>query len=109
MNTISREELKQQCDSCCSKPTIVEVLSAENYQKSHLPGAINVPLDEDFDQHIQEQVPQKTDPVVVYCGSTQCRASEEAARHMEKLGYEHIYDYEGGKADWTAGGLPVES
>jgi hypothetical protein len=46
---------------------VVEVLDEKYYRKFHLPGAINVPLDADFDKHIQNQVPEKSLPVVV-CG-----------------------------------------
>ena len=34
--------------------------------------------------------------------------SPRAAWRLESLGFTKVYDYVGGKADWIAGGLPVE-
>jgi Mg/Co/Ni transporter MgtE len=34
--------------------------------------------------------------------------SPRAACRLETLGFEHVYDYVAGKADWLAHGLPVE-
>jgi len=34
--------------------------------------------------------------------------SPRAAWRLESLGFTEVYDYVGGKADWIAGGLPVE-
>jgi hypothetical protein len=44
----------------------------------------------------------------VYCYDTDCDASPKAARRMEDLGYQTVYDYEAGKVDWKEAGLPVE-
>ncbi len=34
--------------------------------------------------------------------------SPRAAWRLESLGFEDVYDYEGGKQDWAAAGLPME-
>lgn len=34
--------------------------------------------------------------------------SPRAACRLESLGFQQVYDYVGGKADWYAGGLPLE-
>ena len=34
--------------------------------------------------------------------------SPRAAARLESLGFEQVYDYEGGKADWGSAGLPLE-
>jgi rhodanese-related sulfurtransferase len=87
---------------------LVEVLDSKFYRKFHLPGAINVPLDEDFDERIQQSVPDKNRTVVVYCLDAECEASPKAARRMDELGYQQVFDYEAGKVDWQEAGLPVE-
>jgi rhodanese-related sulfurtransferase len=107
MKVVHRDELKRRLDQD-DGPLVVEVLSPQEYGEGHLPGAINVPLD-NFEHGIQKAVPDKSEEVVVYCGSTQCDASEKAAQKMEGLGYEHVLDYEAGKADWKEGGLPLET
>lgn len=106
MKTISRDELKRKMDQ--NGLAVVDVLESEEYQKFHLPRAVNVPLTENFDHEIQEAVPDKEKPVVVYCMSKQCTASHHAAEIMDKLGYKNVLAYEAGKTDWKEAGLPVE-
>ena len=107
MQAISREELKDRLAN--DAITLVEVLDPKFYRKFHLPGAINVPLGDDFDERIQQEVPDKDATVVVYCMDKDCQASPEAARRMDALGYKHVLDYEEGKVDWQEAGLPTES
>jgi rhodanese-related sulfurtransferase len=107
MKTISREELNERLAN--DGITLVEVLAPKYYKKFHLPGAINVPLDDDFDEQIQKAVPDKDRTVVVYCHDAECQASPKAARRMDELGYRHVLDYEDGKMDWKTADLPIES
>lgn len=107
MKTISREELMQKMERS-EDFALVEVLSPQSYEDFHLPGAINVPLGDGFEDRIQAALPDKRRTVVVYCMDEECQASPTAARRMEELGYEHVYDYAAGKQDWRAAGLRVE-
>lgn len=106
MQTISREQLRRELDRN-SNLILVEVLDSQQYEKGHLPSALNVPLGESFDEAIQQAVPDKSSDVVVYCANEHCSASPQAARRMDELGYQHVYDYEDGKADWQEAGLPM--
>ncbi len=108
MKNISREELKKMMDSN-GQVVLVEVLPPDYFNDFHLPGAINVPVGDDFEQKIQEAVPDKSQSVVVYCANTQCPASVRAAEKMDALGYQNVYDYEDGKEDWQQAGEPTES
>ncbi len=99
MQTIDRRELQQKMRENPRLP-VVEVLQPPEFEKYHLPNAINVPLGKDFDDRIQRAVPDKSTPVVVYCADLECDASPTAAKKMERLGYERVFDYADGKADW---------
>jgi rhodanese-related sulfurtransferase len=107
MNMISREQLEKKMEQS-EEFALVEVLGSDEYEAFHLPGAINVPLGAGFDERIQHALPDKRCPVVVYCMDQDCNASPAAARRLEELGYEHVYDYAAGKQDWQAAGLRVE-
>lgn len=108
MQPIAKEELKQRLQR--EEPiTFVEVLSQASFKEFHLPQAMNVPLGEDFEERIQQAIPDKHREVVVYCQNTECPASSTAAKKMDQLGYRHVYDYEAGKEDWKAAGLPIET
>jgi len=106
MQAISREKLQSKLDSD-QDVTVVEVLSPDQYEKGHLPGAMNVPFGEQFDEAIQQAVPNREQEVVVYCANKDCPASPNAGRRMEELGYQHVYDYEQGKADWQQAELSL--
>ena len=107
MQKIDRDTLEQWLDEE-RDVTLVEVLAPDQYREFHLPGAINVPLSDDFEQRIQEAVPDQDQPIVVYCYNQACTASPTAAHKMDELGYRKVYDYEAGKMDWKEAGLPVE-
>lgn len=108
MQVIAREELIRRIGSS-EKIALVEVLDPEYYAEFHLPGAINVPLSDHFDQAIRAAVPDRHTPVIVYCRNERCTASTEAAKRLDDLGYLHVYDYTAGKTDWKEAGLPVET
>lgn len=109
METIGRQQVQRKL---YGDPEIVliETLPEEAFEEFHLPGAVNVPVaDEDFDAKVARLVPDKQTPVIVYCQNEDCEASPEAAKRLDELGYEKVYDYEAGKDDWEAAGNPIES
>jgi len=104
--TITREALKEKMDAK-EDFLLLDVLSAESYQREHLPGAINLPLLR-IDAASTAALP-KDKEIVVYCGSFECQASPAAARRLEELGFTRVVDFEGGLADWKAAGYPLQS
>ncbi len=106
MQAISRKQLQERMGGD-DDLVLVEVLSAEQYKRGHIPGAMNIPLGDDFDRAVREAIPDQSQDVVVYCASKECHASPEAAQRMDELGYQQVYDYEEGKADWQDAGLPL--
>ena len=54
---------------------------------------------------ITEAVPDKSSPIVVYCGTNQ--RSPLAAHTLEAMGYEEVYNYADGFFAWRDAGLPV--
>ncbi len=88
---------------------LIEVLGPETFAEFHLPGALNVPVDDTFEKNIQKLVLDKNKTAVVYCRDIECHASAKASRRMQALGYQDVYEYQLGKDGWKAAGLPVES
>lgn len=103
---ISRDELKEKIEGE-DDFELVEVLSEDQYEELHLPGAINIPGDQ-LREQAPERIPDKDREIVVYCASPACQASSRAAKLLTDLGYTHVKDYAGGKQHWREGGLPVE-
>ena len=88
------------------KLKLVEVLEKEEYEKGHIPGAINIPLEEL--EKLAKQKLKKTDTIIVYCASYTCHASTKAARKLLDLGYNRALDFKGGKRWWQHAGLELE-
>jgi rhodanese-related sulfurtransferase len=81
--------------------TLVNTLGAEAFEKTKIPGAINVPLESsDFAARVEKKAGGKDKPVVVYCASQQCNSSEKAAQKLEAAGFTAVSRYTGGAADW---------
>lgn len=85
---------------------LVEVLSEESYKSGHIPGAINLPL-ENLKELAKKNL-KKTDTVVVYCASYHCNASTKAAEILLNLGYSKTVDFKGSKKLWVDSGLELE-
>ncbi|MBI2654388.1 rhodanese-like domain-containing protein [Candidatus Woesearchaeota archaeon] len=85
---------------------LVEVLKEEGYKEGHIPGAINIPVD-----NLKEMAPkqlEKTDAIVVYCASYQCHASTNAARILLDMGYNKVLDFKASKKGWVDAGFELE-
>ncbi len=108
MQPISRNKLKSMIDGDASFH-LVEVLDQNEFDEFHLPGARNVPFNDQFDDRIASLAPDTSDTIVVYCKNADCPASAKAAQRLEELGYTEVLDYEDGKEDWKAAGLPIEA
>jgi rhodanese-related sulfurtransferase len=106
VKTISREELKEKMDRG-EDLVLVDALAEMYYRHSHLPGAINLPVDQ-VTERAPELLPDKAAEIVVYCMDPPCEASEEVARELAAMGYTNVRDYVGGKTDWIDAGLPAE-
>jgi rhodanese-related sulfurtransferase/CBS domain-containing protein len=85
---------------------LLDVLEPEEFAHAHLPGARNLPLGQLARHRVAELSHQE--PVVVYGAGSECDRSARAARLLEHYGFRQVFDYEAGKSDWLAFGLPFE-
>jgi rhodanese-related sulfurtransferase len=103
--TISKEELKKKFDNK-ENFKLIEVLEAPSYEKSHIKGAINIPL-----AHLGKEASdrfKKDDELIVYCADFECTASPKAADKLESIGFSNVRDFAGGKKEWKEAGYPME-
>lgn len=104
VENITKNQLKEKLDNETNLK-LVNVLPKENFEEKHIPGSLNIPVDQ-----IEEKAPQRLDKnekIVVYCANFECSASPKAAEKLEKLGYKNVYDYEGGIEDWQDAGFKL--
>ena len=85
---------------------VLDALPESIYRQEHLPGARSLPL-EAFDAS-QVEALDRDAGVLVYCFDQHCDLSARLARRLDDLGFDPVYDLIGGRAAWTALGLPTE-
>lgn len=85
-------------------PLIIDVRDAAAYQVGHIPGAVNIPLDQlanSLDQLPADRL------IVVNCGTG--LRSAYAAAALEMLGFANVYNFMPGFAGWVAAGEPIST
>mgnify|MGYP001827116529 CR=1 FL=1 len=84
---------------------VLDIRTPEEYAEARIADAINV----DFyapDFADQLDVLDKSDPYVMYCRTG--NRSSEAIETMKELGFEEVYEIDGGIVSWYDSGYPVE-
>ena len=75
---------------------ILDVRTAEEFNDSHIPGAVNIPNEEIGTEEIP-QLPDKDQKIFVYCRSG--NRSKQASEKLAALGYTNIIEF-GGINSW---------
>lgn len=86
-------------------PLVLDVRTADEYRSGHIPGAVNVPIDE-LPARLSELRLAKTEEVVVHCERGPRAAKAEA--FLVESGYTNVVDLQGHMKGWRDSGLPVE-
>ena len=77
----------------------IDVRTPKEFAAGHIEGATNINvLDGDFKMQIQEFC-QAGDKVMLYCKSG--KRSARASKVLKELGYQQIYDLDGGYLAWS--------
>ena len=87
----------------------IDVRKARQYQKRHIPGAINLYVKEDFtEQRLTQLLKEKDQPFVVYCNGTHCSLSSKAATKAVGWGFTQVKYFRSGARGWRQAGNPLE-
>jgi len=79
MEFIDRNELRDEMESE-NDLMVVNALSQDSYEQEHIPGSVNVPIDDPRFIDRVEALAGATDiPVIVYCAGPQCPVARRAA------------------------------
>lgn len=84
--------------------TLLDVRPASEYQLGHLPGAMNIPMD-NLEQML-DKLPLNQE-IAAYCRGPYCVLSHEAAQLLSHHGYQ-VRRYDEGYPEWKAAGLPTD-
>ena len=83
-------------------PLMIDVRPSSDFQAAHIPGAINITK-----TAILKAQLSKTKPLVLYCDSANCMASDAAAQTLAGAGYTNVSVLVGGIAAWEAKSYPI--
>ncbi len=102
MQPIIKEELVERIRK--NEVIVVDVRPYEEYQNSHIAGAVSMPLSE-LKTRLKD-IPQNRE-IVAYCRGPYCVLSVEAMSILRSAGYQAVRLKEG-LPEWREAGLPVE-
>ncbi|MCA9781362.1 MAG: rhodanese-like domain-containing protein [Candidatus Eremiobacteraeota bacterium] len=85
----------------------VDAREMERYAYAHIPGALNLPVD-DYDQYQQELILLRTSHlVVVYCEDQDCGASKKLVELLLQSNVSNLVLMPEGISGWQEAGYPV--
>jgi len=83
---------------------VINLLDKPLYDDCHIAGSVQVSYTdlESYAKNLSRET-----PIVVYCSNYQCTASGQGYKILKKMGFEHVWAYEGGMAEWYQLKYPV--
>ncbi len=86
-------------------PPLIDIRTPAEYRSGHIPGAINIPL-QDFQRRFAELDAFRDREMVLYC-ETAARASY-GGRWLKAQGFDELRVLDGHMGAWRGAGLPTE-
>lgn len=102
MQTVSKSELQKWINDK-QDMLLINVLPQEAFRKQSIPGSVNVPFKDNatFVGDVERYAGSRKDKkIVVYCASTQCDASEQAAQKLTASGFTNVLTFKEGVEGW---------
>ena len=102
--TITQAQLLERMESG-EAPALIDVRTPGEFRDGHVPGAINIPLQE-LDRRLNDLRGYRNTELVLYCESG--RRAGYANRFLEQQGFTELRSLEGHMGAWRGAGLPAE-
>jgi rhodanese-related sulfurtransferase len=107
MEMMSPKELKAAIDAN-NAPRIVDLQAAHEYEHRHIPGAINVPDDEHFEESVKAASLEKETMTLLYGEFDELGKGSKAGEHLQSLGFTNVVRLVGGLMGWMEAGYMIE-
>ncbi|MBP9855298.1 MAG: rhodanese-like domain-containing protein [Candidatus Omnitrophica bacterium] len=85
---------------------VVDMQKEIHFVDEHIPGALSIPFEKVEVRAVMKL--RRDDHIIVYGNNTDCIDSPIIAKKLDALGFEHIYVYTAGMADYKKARLPLE-
>lgn len=86
----------------------IDVRSLRQFKKRHIPGAIHLYINDDFNQQNLLKHVKKSEPLIIYCNGAHCSLSYKAAEKAVEWGFTRVKYYRDGFRAWRKDGYPLE-
>lgn len=100
------EELRRALED--PEVVVIDAQGEGGFERAHLPGAVDVSLDDVISQ-AERMVGESSRRVVVYCTDLRCLGSEFVGTQLVEAGYTNVARFPGGVAEWREAGMPIET
>lgn len=105
---VNSEEVKALLESKTADLSVVDARTPKEFQKAHIKGAINIPI-EQLEKDATLLTAPKHAKLVFYCNGVKCGKSKKSANIAMDHGYSDVSVYVDGMPVWTAKGYPISS
>lgn len=94
INVVTPAEFKEKS----TNQTIIDIRTPQEFVGGHIEGAVNINL---FDKNFLTQISEfdKSKPIFLYCRSG--NRTYSASKKVSELGFEKVYDLQGGIQNWA--------
>lgn len=105
VENIKPEQFDTRRKADTNSTVVLDVRTKEEYRKGHIPGSVLIDFTaDDFEQQVAKLDKSKT--YLVHCAVG--GRSARACKKMDQLGFQKLYNLEGGMGAWEKAGKPVE-
>ena len=82
------------------KLVIIDSRIRADRKQGYIAGSVSLPDTQTSCETLQQQLPDKSSPVVFYCNGPKCRRSDRAIVIARDCGYKNLYWFRGGIEEW---------
>ena len=107
METLSVTDLKSKIDSA-TPLMLVDLQDPANFEHRHIPGAVNIPMDDKCAEVCAEVLKDKDATIVVYGEFDELGKGSQATDILAAAGYTNLIRLTGGLMGWMEAGYQVE-
>ena len=87
----------------------IDVRSPRLHNRRHITGTRHLDLKHVYNEATLAAVAGRDEPIVIYCSGVKCSRSSRASEQAVSWGYEKVYYFRGGMAEWRKASYPITS
>ena len=79
----------------------------EDYKQGHIPGSINIPIEEISIDEISLTELDLDQKIIAYCDGVDCTLSIDLSMYLEEMGFIDVFFFLGGWLEWVEAGYQI--